>query len=63
MKQNSKFVYPKEAQEILGIGTTKFYELNKRLDFPKPQTPFGKRPMYIREELEMWVKNLAAEFK
>ena len=51
-------LYPKQAQKFLGVGTTKFYELIKLPTFPKAKSPLGKRPMYLREELEAWVKNL-----
>lgn len=54
----SIFLYPKQAAKLLGVGTTKFYELNKLCDFPKPRNPLGKRPMYIRRELEDWAKGL-----
>jgi predicted DNA-binding transcriptional regulator AlpA len=54
------FIYPKQAAALLGVGTTKFYELNKLADFPKPRNPLGKRPMYIRKEIEDWAINLAA---
>lgn len=58
MKTEPLLVYPKQAQEILGVRTTKFYELNKLPDFPKARSLIGKRPVYIREELISWVKNL-----
>lgn len=51
-------LYPKQAQKLLGIGTTKFYELVKLPNFPKPRNPLGKRPMYIRKEIEDWAINL-----
>ncbi|STX37708.1 helix-turn-helix transcriptional regulator [Legionella feeleii] len=53
------FIYPKQAADLLGVGTTKFYELNKLPDFPKPRNPLGKRPMYVKKELEDWAMNLA----
>lgn len=52
------FLYPKQAADLLGVGATKFYELNKLSDFPKPRNPLSKRPMYIRQELEEWASNL-----
>ncbi|MCC5016058.1 AlpA family transcriptional regulator [Legionella sp. 31fI33] len=58
MKQNSLLLYPSEAAALLGVRATKFYELKKLPDFPRPKNPLGKRPMYLREELESWVKNL-----
>ena len=58
MKTQPLLVYPKHAQEILGVGTTKFYELNKLSDFPKTRNPLGKRPMYIRKEIEDWATGL-----
>lgn len=51
-------LYPKQAQKLLGVGTTKFYELVKLPDFPKSKSPLGKRVMYLRDELEKWVKEL-----
>lgn len=58
MKNQSLLVYPKQAQEILGVGPTKFYEFIKKDDFPKSKLPNGKRPMYLRRELEEWVNKL-----
>ena len=52
-------LYPNQAQQFLGIKATKFYELVKLPDFPKPRNPLGKRPMYLRKELEKWANNLA----
>ncbi len=59
MKKDSILIYPKEVQAVLGIGATKFYELNKLTDFPKPRNPLGKRPMYLRKEIENWADNLS----
>lgn len=61
MNKNALLVYPKTAQEILGVGTTKFYELNKLPDFPKTRNPLGKRPMYLRKEIEDWAAGLTVE--
>lgn len=58
MKSCPLLLHPKQAQEFLGVKATKFYELLQLPDFPKPRAPLGKRPMYLREELEGWVKNL-----
>lgn len=58
MRYDGLLVYPKQAQAMLGISTTKFYELIKLPSFPKPRRPDGKRPMYIRAEIELWVANL-----
>lgn len=58
MSPHQIFIYPKDAAKLLGVGTTKFYTLNKLPGFPKPRNPLGKRPMYIRSELEAWAKNL-----
>lgn len=52
-------LYPKQAQKLLGIGTTKFYELVKLSDFPKSRNPLGKRPMYLRKEIEVWASSLS----
>lgn len=51
-------LYPSQARKLLGVQTTKFYELVKLPDFPKPRNPLGKRPMYLRKEIEEWVTNL-----
>ena len=51
-------IYPRQAANLLGVGTTKFYELNKLPDFPKSRNPLGKRPMYLRNEIEDWVTSL-----
>ena len=58
MNDRSVFLYPKQAASFLGVGTTKFYELNKLPDFPKPKNPLGKRKMYLRAELEFWAINI-----
>lgn len=52
-------LYPNEARKFLGVKSTKFYELVKLPDFPKPRNPIGKRPMYLRSELEEWANNIA----
>ncbi|MFW2534430.1 MULTISPECIES: helix-turn-helix transcriptional regulator [unclassified Legionella] len=61
MNQNLPLLlYPKQAQKFLGVGTTKFYELIKLPDFPRPRNPLGKRPMFVRQELETWASGLLA---
>lgn len=53
-------LYPHHVQKLLGIGSTKFYELVKLPDFPKPRNLFGgKRSVYLRTEIEVWASNLA----
>ncbi|MDR3503890.1 MAG: helix-turn-helix domain-containing protein [Legionella sp.] len=59
MSNKPILIYPKQAQEMLGIGSTKFYELIKLSDFPKSRNPLGKRPMYLRKEIENWVEGLS----
>ncbi|RUR11283.1 helix-turn-helix transcriptional regulator [Legionella septentrionalis] len=59
MKQESLLLYPGQAQKLLGVGTTKFYELIRLPDFPKPRNPLGKRPMYLRKEIEAWAEKLS----
>ena len=54
----SLLLYPNEARKLLGVQTTKFYEFVKLPDFPKPRNPLGKRPMYLRKEIEEWATNL-----
>lgn len=51
-------LYPNQAQKFLGVKATKFYELLQTQSFPKPRST-GKRPMYLRKELEEWANNLA----
>ena len=63
MKLNPLLVYPKQAKEMLGVGATKFYEFNKLPGFPRPRSPLGKRPMYLRQEIEDWVLNLESGVK
>ncbi len=58
MTDRTLLVYPKKAQKLLGVGTTKFYDLKKDPKFPKP-IYVSKRPMYSTEQLENWVKNLS----
>lgn len=58
MNNKPLFVYPKQAQKIIGVGPTKFYELAKLTTFPKPKNPTGKRPMYLVTELEAWATNI-----
>lgn len=58
MQNESILLYPKQVQKLLGIGTTKFYELVKLPDFPKPRDLLGKRSIYLRKEIEDWVTNL-----
>ncbi|CAM2736672.1 Predicted transcriptional regulator [Legionella steigerwaltii] len=58
MSEQSLLLYPNQAQKFLGVGPTKFYELVKLPDFPKPRNPLGKRPMYLRKEIEEWAINL-----
>lgn len=57
MKEKPLLLYPSQAKKFLGVGATKFYELVKLPSFPKARFP-NKRAMYVREELEDWVKNL-----
>ena len=56
--KTSMFLFPKQAANFLGVGTTMFYELRKLKNFPKPKNPLDKRPMYLRSELEDWAKNV-----
>ena len=59
-QQKSLLVYAHEAAEVLGVSRAQFYEFAKHLTFPKARRP-GKRVMYVREELEKWVKELEIE--
>ncbi|WP_131778380.1 helix-turn-helix transcriptional regulator [Legionella bozemanae] len=58
MKKVPLLLYPKQAQQLLGVGSTKFYELIKLPHFPKARNPLGKRPMFVRQEIEEWAINL-----
>lgn len=51
-------LYPHHVQKLLGIGPTKFYEIVKLSDFPKPRNLLGKRSVYLRNEIEEWANNL-----
>ncbi len=55
----SMLVYPHDVKKLLGIGTTKFYEIAKLPGFPKPRELDGKRNVYLRKEIEDWVNSLA----
>lgn len=59
MNEPSILLYPRQVQKLLGIGATKFYELVKLPDFPKPRDLLGKRSIYLRKEIEDWASNLA----
>ena len=48
----------KNVQELLCVGTTKFYELKKAPGFPQARY-LGKRPMYFLEEVEEWAKSIS----
>jgi predicted DNA-binding transcriptional regulator AlpA len=61
MKQDPLLLYPNQAAALIGVRTTKFYELRKLSDFPKPRNLLGKRPMYVRQEIEDWAKSLEVE--
>lgn len=58
MKIDPLLLYPNQAAALIGVKTTKFYELIKLPDFPKARNPLGKRPMYVKQEIEEWAKNL-----
>jgi predicted DNA-binding transcriptional regulator AlpA len=57
LKTQTLLMYPKAVQEFLGISRTQFYEVLKLHNFPKAKN-LGKRPMYLRKEIEEWVNNL-----
>lgn len=59
MNELPLLLYPHQVQKLLGIGSTKFYELVKLSNFPKPRDLIGKRSIYLRIEIEDWVRNLA----
>ena len=56
--EKSLLIYPRDAQKLLGVGTTKFYELVRLPSFPRPKNLQGKRPMFLRSELIEWASNL-----
>ena len=59
MSESSILLYPNLVQKLLGIGTTKFYELVKLPDFPKPRNLIdSKRSVYLRKEIIEWANNL-----
>ncbi len=58
-KLDSLLLNAKQAQDLIGVSSNRFYELVKLPEFPKAKIMTGgKRPMYVRRELEEWVKNL-----
>ncbi len=59
MKELPILLYPNHVQKLLGIGSTKFYELVKLPNFPKPRNLLGKRSVYLRKEIEAWANDLA----
>lgn len=61
MKEVSLLVYPKQVYELLGISQAKFSEIRKLPGFPKPVRPAMKRTMYVRAQIEAWVKSLEIE--
>lgn len=65
MNESHILLYPNQVQKLLGIGPTKFYELVKLPDFPKPRNFVdGKRSVYLRAEIMEWANNLEkAEIK
>lgn len=56
-------LYPKAVQQLLGIGATKFYKMVKEPNFPKPRILEGGRAVYIRAEIEEWVKSRPIDMK
>ncbi len=57
-------LYPQEAQKLLGIGSTKFYELVRLDNFPKPRkVGTVKTPMFLRSELNLWAKSLEIDLE
>lgn len=53
-------VSTKVAKALLGVGNTKFHEFTKLEEFPPARYPNGKAPMYVVEELEIWIATLQA---
>ncbi|WP_115709987.1 helix-turn-helix transcriptional regulator [Legionella sainthelensi] len=59
MQNETILLYPNQVQKLLGIGATKFYELVKLPDFPKPRNfSDSKRSVYLRQEIVEWANNL-----
>lgn len=59
MNESPILLYPNQVQKLLGIGATKFYELVKLSDFPKPRNLIdSKRSVYLRDEIIEWAINL-----
>ena len=57
-------LYPKDVQKLIGVGASKFYEIEKLSDFPKKLYIMGKndgRPMYKTKEILEWVNSLKSE--
>lgn len=52
-------LYPKDVMKLIGVKTTAFHAMAKAPGFPQPKYPTGStRPMYLRAEIEDWVKSL-----
>ncbi len=57
--EETLLIYKKDVQNVLGIGATKFYELVKLPDFPKPRVCEAfKTPVYLRSEIIKWAESL-----
>ena len=55
----SIFLYPQDVQKLLGVGATKFYELVKLDNFPRPRKMGTvKTAMFLKSELIAWAENL-----
>ncbi len=51
-------LYKSEVEKLLGLNQHTMMELSKRADFPRRVKVAGKRPMYIRAEIELWITKL-----
>jgi len=52
-------IYPSEAAKLLGVSYGTFIKFRIKEGFPKARYPIGKRPMFLKTELEAWAKSLA----
>ena len=48
----------KDLAKFLGTSQATLYTMRMREDFPKARRPMGKVPMYVTEEIRIWMKEL-----
>ncbi|MGG7048930.1 MULTISPECIES: helix-turn-helix transcriptional regulator [unclassified Campylobacter] len=57
-KQSKEYLTPKETAEYLNISyTTLWHFKNERPDFPKPRQLTSRTILYVKSELDDYIKN------